>query len=36
MDIQEVGREALEWIDLAWERDKWRALVHVAIKLRFP
>ena len=36
MDIQEVGREALEWINLDWDRDNWRTLVSVAMKLRVP
>jgi hypothetical protein len=26
----------IDWIDLAQDRDRWRALVHTVIKLRIP
>ena len=36
MDIQEVGCEGMDWIDLAEDRDRWRALVNTVMNLRFP
>ena len=34
MDLQEVGRGGIDWIDLAQYRDRWRALVNVVMNLR--
>jgi hypothetical protein len=36
IDILEIGRGGVDWIDLAQERDKWRALVNVVMNLRLP
>ena len=36
MDLQEVGCERMDWIDLAQDRDRWRALVKDVMKCRFP
>jgi hypothetical protein len=35
MDLQEVGREGMYWIDRAQNRDR-RALATAVMKLRFP
>jgi len=34
MDLQEVGCGDMDWIGLAQDRDRWRALVIVEMSLR--
>jgi hypothetical protein len=36
MNLREIGWESMDWIDLARNRDKWRALVNTAMYLRVP
>jgi len=36
MDLQEVGWVGMDWIDLAQNKDRWRAVVKAAMNLRVP
>jgi hypothetical protein len=36
MDLQEVEYGGMEWIELAQDRYRWRALVNVAMSIRAP
>jgi hypothetical protein len=36
MDLRKIGWGGMDWIDLADDRDQWRALVDTVIKLRVP
>ena len=31
-----MGMEGVDWIDLALDRDTWRALVNAIMNFRFP
>jgi hypothetical protein len=35
-DLQVVGWGYVDWIDLAQDRDKWRAFVNSLMNLRVP
>jgi hypothetical protein len=34
IDLREIGWCSMDWIDLAQDRDQWRALVNTEMKLR--
>jgi hypothetical protein len=36
MDLQEVGGGCGDWMELAQDRDRWRALVRTVMSLRVP
>jgi hypothetical protein len=36
MDLREIGWDGVNWIDMAQERDQWRALVNTVLNLRVP
>jgi hypothetical protein len=31
MDLRELGGDCMDWIDLAQDRDKWRALMNTVM-----
>jgi hypothetical protein len=33
-DLREIGWDGVDWIELAQDRDRWRALVNTVINLR--
>jgi hypothetical protein len=35
-DLREIGWDGMDWIDLAQDRDQWKALVNTVMNLRVP
>jgi hypothetical protein len=36
MDLGEIGWDGMDWIEVAQDRDQWRALVNTVMNLRVP
>jgi hypothetical protein len=36
MDLREIGFGDVDWINLAQDRDRWRALVNTVMNIRVP
>jgi hypothetical protein len=36
MYLREIGWGGMDWIDLAQDRDQWRALVNTVMNVRVP
>jgi hypothetical protein len=36
MDLREIGLDGVDWIDMAQDRDQWRALVNTVLNFRVP
>jgi hypothetical protein len=36
VDLREIGWDGVDWIELAQDRDQWRALVNTMMNLRVP
>jgi hypothetical protein len=36
MDLEEIGLDGLDWIDMAQDRNQYRALVNTVMNLRVP
>jgi len=36
VNLQEVGCEGMDWIEVAQDRDRWRPVVNEVVSLRVP
>jgi hypothetical protein len=35
-NLRDIGWDGMDWIDVAQDRDQWRALVNKVVNLRVP
>jgi hypothetical protein len=36
IDLREIGWDGVDWVNMAQDRDQWRALVNTVMNLRVP
>jgi hypothetical protein len=36
IDLREIGWDGVDWLDMAQDRDQWRALVNTVLNFRVP
>jgi hypothetical protein len=36
IDLRDIGLDGMDWIDLAQDRDQWRAVVNTVMNFRVP
>jgi hypothetical protein len=36
MELRDIGWDGVDWIDMALDRDQWRALVKTVLNIRVP
>jgi hypothetical protein len=36
VDLREIGWDSMDWIDLAQDRDQWRAPLNMVMNLQVP
>jgi hypothetical protein len=36
MDLREIGWDGVDWMNMAQDRELWRALVNTVLNLRVP
>jgi hypothetical protein len=36
MDLREIGRDGVDWVNMAQDMDQWRALENTVLNFRVP